>query len=232
MINISFIDRVKEIFETIINASETKIVLPVLIGLIIILILSTKIKNKVVKIIYSLIFALTIGVLVYYFQKPILEFVDYLVENIVNNILFPNLAIFIAMVLVVDFVTIISIINGKTELYKKNINISCFSIIQLLLFFIVRNVINNNINVYEQLSIYTNQELLVLIEASMIVFVTWLVVRGIIRITNSLAKNQVVVEDIKEESIYNNDMVLDINEVMDNNENEFMEYVPIKKKRV
>ena len=120
----------------------------------------------------------------------------------------------------------------------------------MLLFIIVKTIVDNNVDIYEKLNVYTNQDLLVLIELSMILFVIWIFILTFInivrKIVNAIENRKVtvkekdvvvnniplenVIEDIipkKKEIVNNNRLVLSY-ELDDNNE--LIEYVPIKKK--
>lgn len=225
MNNLSFMERINIIFETIKNNEITKYFIPGILVLGLLLILFSKSKSKFLKVISGILSFGIIGFSIYYFYNPIMSFLDYLIEVVVNNILFPNLALYIVTIIVIDIALLSSILSNRLSSFSKIINILTFVLTHILLFFIINNIIKNNVDVYEILSIYTNQELLVLIEANMVIFGIWIILHGIHKLTKLLTRNS-----NNEDKTISNNIVVDYNEVM--NEEEFIEYVPIKKKRV
>ncbi len=232
MANLSLNERLEIIVDAIKNNDIAKYVIPAILVLGLILILFAKSKNKFSKILTIILSLGLIGTGIYFFANPILNFLDYLVEVVVNNILFPNIAVYISTILIVDLALIISILSNNMPSYMKRMNVLVFVLMQILLFFIVENVIKNQVDVYEMLSVYTNQELLVLIEGSMIIFALWVVLHLIIKIVRSIpVKEKMVVENKNVVNELNNKVVLDFNEIS-NDFDDFNEFVPIKKKRV
>lgn len=227
MTDLSFSERINVIIDAVKNNEIAKYVIPGILFLGLILLLFAKSKKKFGKILTIILSLGLIGTGIYFFANPILNFLDYLVEVIVNNILFPNIAVYISTILIIDLVLILSILSNKMPNYLKRVNILVFTLMQVLLFFIVENVIKNNVDVYEILSVYANQELLVLIETNMIIFALWIVFHLVSKIVRSIpVKN---IQEKKQE--INNKVVLDFTDILNDFDNE-MEYVPIKKKRV
>jgi len=227
MANLSLIERINIIFDAIRNNEITKYFIPGMIVFMILLIIFAKSKKKFIKIISGVISIILIGLFIFYFRVTILSFFDYFIEVIVNNILFPNLALYMVTIIGIDIALIISLTSNRISNLVKNINILFFTLMQVFLFFIIENVITNNVNVYEMLSIYTNQELLVLVEGSMIIFSIWIILLLFIKVAKVLTRKEK--KEIVNEKI-NNEIVINYNDEV--NENEFIEYVPIKKKRV
>ena len=250
MINMSLFEKIKCFFQIVVNNNSSLLIISILAFLAFLILFTCKLNRKLIKILYIMFYIgaiLLIGVIYY---EQILTLIDYLIENIVANLLFPNLAIYVAVLLVINSIVLITIFSNKIKFYVKSINIVCFVISQLFLYLIIDNVIVNNINVYEKLSIYTNQELLVLIELSMQLFVVWILVLLVIRFVDYLMSrsinekskisNNLVLEtetdfeeeynqintDINKKDVYVS--AIDYSEAY-NNIGELIEYVPIKK---
>lgn len=230
MINVSFLEKIKCFINIMNNNASSIILFVVLILLTIALLITYKKNSKAVKISFVVIYILIAISTIVIFREQIWMLFDYLIENIIKNLLFPNLAVYMAILLIINVIVLLSIFSNKMKYYVKSINIVCFSISQLFLYLIVKNIITNNINVYEKLSIYTNQELLVLVELSMHLFVVWICVLMIIR-----AVDYLIVKSEKNNIVDENDLINDeISVEFDNSDlsydDEFIEYVPIKKK--
>lgn len=230
MINISLLEKLKY-FINIINSNASTIVLIITLILLTIALLITYKKNsKVIKFVFVIMYALIMISTLIICHKHIALLCDYLVDNIVENLLFPNLAIYMGFLLLINIIVLISIFSNKMKYYVKSINIVCFAISQLFLYLIVKNIITYNIDVYEKLNVYTNQELLILIELSMQLFVVWICVLLIIKFVDYLIckSEKKVVENSLE--VDNDDVQFDFNDFR-LEDDDFIEYVPIKKKK-
>lgn len=205
-----------EIFKT--DSSFLKI----LIGIIMIVVLVTsllKMNKKFKKSIFIVSYIGVLASIIYTYSNKLLTLYDYLVEYIVSNILFPNLALYLLMLLIINIIVIKSVLSNKVKTYIKSINITGFGIMQIFLYFIVRNIIDNNINVYERLSVYTNSDLLVLINLSMQSFLIWMGVLLIIKLVDYL---MTINENKVNNKVIDNNLVIEEEQVLE-------EYIPIKK---
>ncbi len=141
MTNLSLIERINIIVDAIKNNEMAKYFIPAIIFLSIVLIIFAKTKKKVFKIISFIVSISLIGLFIYNFRVTILSFFDYFIEVVVNNILFPNLAVYIITIIGIDLALIISLVSNKVSTLIKNINIVFFTLMQTFLFFIIQNVI-------------------------------------------------------------------------------------------
>ena len=236
MVNDSILEKLK-IFVNIVRSNDYVIYLvPILIVMAIMIILSCKAKDNVMKFFYIIIYLSGLGFAVYKYYDYIIKILDYLVEVIVSNILFPNLAIYISVFLIINLVVLWTLFSKNVKSYVRNINIVSFVVMQLFLYLIIENVVANKINIYEKLSIYTNHNLLVLIELSMQLFVVWMCVLLITKFIdhlinyNGTKKNSkpVTTNTVIECEENNSDNYYDD----DYYNNDFIEYVPIKKAKL
>lgn len=227
MINVPFFEKISKFFNILINNNYALIIGSILLILLFIILFACKKNDKLIKVLYISLYAIILLGLAFRYKSYLLTLIDYLIENIVANLLFPNLAIYIGVLLILSIIVIVSIFSNKVKFYIKSINIVCFAIMQLFLYLIINNIITNNINVYEKLSIYTNQELLILVELSMQLFVVWICVLGIIKLIDYIMDRKVVVEN----SNVSNLVIENVKETykLYDTENELIEYVPIKK---
>ena len=174
-----------------------------------ILLLANKFKNKkITKIICFIVYLGIFGTLFYFFNSEILKLLDYLMDNIFLFLFFPNLAVYILVLVVINIIIVRSTFSKNENKSIKNVNIIFFVIFNIIFYLIIDNVIKNKINVYQQLDIYTNNDLLILIELSMKLFLVWLCILLIIKISSNLlfyislkkATNQnLILEDVIEE---------------------------------
>ena len=88
---------------------------------------------------------------------------------------FPSLPIYVSVLAISNTLFIISLFNKKTAKIKKIVNL-------------VNSLILDNINIYEKVTLYTNSSLLVLLELSMGIFTSWVLINLIINAHNKLKK--------------------------------------------
>ena len=188
MIQTSILDQIILFFNIFMKQTNKYIILGITIGIILLFILANKFKNKkITKVICFIIYVSIFGYLIYMYQGEILNLLDYLMDNLVRLLLFPNLAIYILVLVIVNIFIIKSTFSNKDSNFQKIINIIYFGLFNILFYLIVNNIIANQINVYEQLDIYTNQELLNLIVLNMKIFVIWLFTILIIKFINHIS---------------------------------------------
>lgn len=240
MIQVSIFEQIEMFFNIFIHLQNKFILLGITFFLLLIMILASKFKNKkITKIICFLTYLSIISYLVYKYHLEILNLLDYLMDNITFLLFFPNLAVYILVLILVNFLVIKSIFSLKNKKLEKIINISFFMIFNIIFYLIVNNIIENNINVYEQLSIYTNNELLNLIGLNMKLFLIWILVILVINLINYL------IVKLDNKKYANNNLTLTVPESNEldaanfinsttsdnyNIYNDYLDIVPVKKK--
>ena len=181
-----------------------------LVSLLILLLANKFQHKKITKIIFILVYLGIFITLLCFYHKEIISLLDYLMNNIFLFLFFPNLAVYVLVLIIINILIVRSTFSKKDSKFTKNINIIFFLLFQVIFYLIIDNVVKNNIDVYEQLSIYTNQDLLILIELSMQLFLLWVILLLIIKITSHLTIY------IASKKHVNNKLVLDVS----TNENE------------
>ncbi len=231
MVQASLLEQLNIFWNILISNKYIWIILGIALGLVLLLSLGNKFHNKkITKILYILIYVTLFGTLIGLFHTEILELYDYLVNNIFLFLFFPNLAVYALVLLIVNIIIIKSTFS-KDYKVVKGLNIVFFIVFNIIFYLIIDNIVKNNINVYEQLNVYTNNNLLVLIELSMKLFVVWLLLLGIIKVSKSIAysislskatnKNLIKVETINNKEL---ERVNTLSKVMEIKPN--VEYIP------
>ena len=156
-------------------------------------------EKRIIKIIYGIILVC----LIINYSSSFLSFLDYMMNKIFLVIYFPNLAAYVVMVLISTGIFLTSLFSRKMNMVVRNINIGVYMVIVYFLFLLGQVVMNKNINVYSDLAIYQNEEMMVLIEITMILFSLWIVGLGIYKFVKTLSRRKEVEkikQDFKEES--------------------------------
>lgn len=144
----------------------------------------------------------TIGFIIYKYYNYLLSISDNLVEEIFMALYFPNLAVYSIIILITNICLFSSLINKKTKNSYKVANIFSCVLIDFLFILILETIIKNKIDVYETLTVYSNKELLILLELSTCVFLAWLFVVMFLNLVNMTVKKEKVEEKVKENILY------------------------------
>lgn len=139
-----------------------------------IFITTNKKNRKTTEKIYLAMMSFTLGIIVIAYHSSLAKMFDYMMDNLFIIIYFPNIAIYIAAIIISNIILIISIFNFKVPKILKNINIIVYCIINYILVLLLNVITTNNLDVFVQESIYGNQKAQALIELSSIIFVIWI----------------------------------------------------------
>lgn len=173
MVELSLLEKIKTLFILIFSSS---LFLILLLGIFIILvdIFYISKQSKKVKIMYFVVSIVVIGILLLTYFEEFLKFINVLNKSIVMLINFPSLLQYTIIIFITLIIMIISILSKKINKVISRINIGVF-IADLFIFFLLLDQINkSNIDLSNKVDIYSNRNLMVLFELSMIIFTIWL----------------------------------------------------------
>lgn len=182
MSKLSFFDKIGILLET--TASSNLFIIACLLFIVLGLVLSTTNKknekrNKTFYIAY-IVFILVFILVSFY--SSLGKMFSYMMNNFFIVVYFPNLAVYLAAIIITNIVLLISIFNYKITKAIKNLNIIIFTIMNFL-FILVLNVINsNNLDIFSKESVYKNRQAQGLIELSSTIFIVWIIFLIIYRI--------------------------------------------------
>ena len=181
----SILEKLQYLFGFI-KSSAVYIIFLSILSLLFVLFLTKKVKkNKFLVMTIILYLSLFIIVIFNNYQSLNTTF-DSIITNLFTNIYFPSTYAYLFILAVVDIVTIISLFNIKGEKIYKVVNGICFGIIQFIFVIIMEIIAKNNIDIFSKSSLFTNTQLVAMLELSVNIFILWLVVLGGIFIVNSI----------------------------------------------
>lgn len=133
-------------------------------------VISMKYLKKFIAIIYI---GIALIIVIKYFDSIFLVF-DAFVDKLFTVLYFPNIISYICMVLATLLVMLYSVFNKKVSLKFKVVNFISFLTISFLFILVMDTIATLNIDVNERISLYSNTDVTVLIQASMVVFGLWM----------------------------------------------------------
>ena len=208
MKGISLWEMIKTIANLVLSSPIFLISLIVGIILLIAMMISIKKTKKIGKTLTIVIYVFLIIFVLIYYNNYLYNLLDNLMNTIFTQIFFPNLAAYAVMLLTTLIILFYSIIKTNIPRYLRVINMLIPFIIIFLFVLTLDVIITSKINIYEPLTVYSDKNLLILIEFSMIIFVIWLIVllsikliRRLIQKSNKKVMNDFLKVENKEDEI-------------------------------
>lgn len=173
MVELSLIEKIKTTINLIFSSSLFFILL---LGIIIIIIDINFIskKSKKINIIYTIISIIAIIILLFKYLQELINIINIINKSIVTIINFPTMLEYITITLISIIIMIISLLSKKTNKLIKRINIGVIISDIFIFFLILDQISKNNIEISSQINIYSHQNLMVLFELCMIIFILWI----------------------------------------------------------
>ena len=158
------------------------------IAVLILFIICIKKDKKINKWIFISIWALLILVLIIKYNSIFINIIDSLFDSIFMVLYFPNITVYIIILLIINASFLYSLISRKVSKINKIINFISALIIDLFLVLIVDIVKNNEINIYNDLNMFTNSNLLILLQLTSSIFVSWVLLSLLVSAHKKLKK--------------------------------------------
>lgn len=193
---LSLLEKFKILFDNIIQ-HPLFIILLLVPGII--FLLQKKHGKKAFVFVYLLvlIFVLYIG------GEVIFELFDNLMDGLFMTLYFPNFITLFVVVVACSIIALISFFSKKMFRVNKIINITSFAIIQMLFVLILTLVRSKNINIYADNALYSNSDVLTLMQLLIGTFalqvIAVLIISAINKVTNILDGRAELAEDISQQ---------------------------------
>ena len=224
MVQFTLLEKFKMLVDIILSSSFflTTVIIGSLFATI--MILSIRKKGKINRKIFILAWLFVIAFIFIRYFNTLFTMLDNLIENIFVSIYFPNLATYVALLLSTNFIFIYTIIKKAMSKFVIVLNTVSFISINMLFLFIADTVVKENIDIYTKLTIYSNSNLLILLELSTGLFTLWLFILSIVWIINKIISINKEPK-LEEKVVYEKPVteVSETNEILDNTyvKNEF-----------
>lgn len=174
MMKTSIIDKLNIIFELTKSSNIFIAVIAFLLFIVVVAITNNKKNESTTKKIYLCIYAFIILAILITYYSSFGKMFDYLMNNLFIAIYFPNLAIYLVALIVVNIIFLVSVFKQDISKIIKNLNAIVFAIMNYLLALILNIIHTNKLDVFTQTSIYGNKEAQALIELSSTIFLIWI----------------------------------------------------------
>lgn len=182
---LSILEKLKVTLNLILE-NNILIILAFLLIFITLLRISNKINNR--KMMISIYIAeLIILVATIYFDKEfLLKIGSNLIDNIFLNFYFPSIYVYLFVFVITNIIFIYTKLNRLISKTYKTITNIYFLTFEFLFILLLNVIAKNNIDIFSQTSLFTNNNILVLLELSTLSFFLYMVIMSITYITNYL----------------------------------------------
>ena len=191
MADFSIFQKLKVFFNTVISTPFFIFYAILGIALITIMIYDIKKHKKFSKIVYitSFIFLFTFFLIKYF--NIILKFLDSFIELLLNTLYFPNLGLYIGMLIIINTSLLLILISKKTSKSSKICTTVISIIIDFLFILIVGIVSKNRIDITSDVKLYSDSTILTLLQMSMALFMSLYLIILLIYLYHKLKKYDV-----------------------------------------
>ncbi len=174
--DLSIIDKILLIFKYFFSSFLGIEILLIGVLLLVFLILNIKRNVLIVKISIPIILIIIMLFISGGFHNYVMESIDACIKFIMNYYYFPSMALYYILSLIVVIVLIVTLLNDKIDIIKKYINYIFLSLFFILFLGVISYIINNNIELVLDYSIYENDLVLSFIQISNFIFFIWLLI--------------------------------------------------------
>ena len=188
MKNYSLVEKSKILMDIILSSPLFLFCFMLGIAVLIFYIISVKKEKSINKWIFISIWAVLAVIVLINYNSIVIKLIDNLFDSFFEALYFPNLTIYIIILTISNFFFFYSIFSKKIDRKYKLLNFVNVLIIDIFLIIIIDTVKTNNINVYDELNIYSNSNLLVLLEMTSAIFVSWILLSLLVKTHNKLKK--------------------------------------------
>lgn len=139
------------------------------------LFITTNRKNsKKSKKIYIGIYLFLLLIIIMQYYKSLSSMFDYMMNNFFIIFYFPNLAVYLAAIIITNIILWLTIFNFKEDKLLKWINTIVYCILHYFMILILNIVNLNKLDVFDQASIYANKDAGAIISLSSTIFIGWI----------------------------------------------------------
>jgi len=200
MADLSIVEKIKLLFNTAISTPFFIFYAIVGILLVVFMIIDIKKHKKFSKIIYIIsgIFLITFFLIKYF--NIVLKVVDSFIEIILKALYFPNLGIYIIMLIITNATFIYNMINKKSHKSSKIVSGVINILIDFIFILVIGIISSEKIDITSEVKLYSDATILTLLQISMALFASEYLLLGLCVASNKFKKYDNKIEITANES--------------------------------
>ena len=194
------LDKKLKIIWSVISSSPLYLIFFVAIAVLVFLFSTTNNANKKQsRKTYLLIYTAFFIYLIIQYGESFSTLVDYAVNQVFIGYYFPNIVIYICMLLIATIITLVSIFHKNISRIIKVLNSIIYGLLVYFLVLMLSIVNTLKVDVFDLKELYSNDKVRSLLEFSMFLFVTWVLVLVVYHFIRKYQEKKR--EDTKEEFV-------------------------------
>lgn len=183
---------------SIINTTWINLVFLGIIVLSIIFYSRKKISKKTCFILSTISTFLLIGYVIFNNSSSLTPVFDSIMDDLFTNIYFPSTYAYLFVYFFMNISILGSLINIKHKSTYKTIHGVFFIIINFLFALILEFIASNKIDIFKKTSLFSNKNLIILLELSIMVFVFWLLTLGLVYLSTVISDRIILKQEKKD----------------------------------
>ena len=176
MRDLSLMTKLQTVFELITSRNLYLMILAIIVLLTIIFITTNGSNRKQSKKAYILLYLAGFIFIGFQYGSDLLNLVDYAINEVFITYYFPNIVIYLIMLIITNVILFKTIFNDKIDFKLKVINSTAFAIIMYLFILVISQINNLELDVFNITELYSSNGVRSILELSMFIFVFWIVV--------------------------------------------------------
>lgn len=188
MNDVSLIEKLKALMNIIVSSPLFLFCFMMGIAVLILFIISIKKEKKINKWIFISIWIVLSIIIIINYSSLVFKIIDSLFDALFMAIYFPNTTVYFIIIFISNFFFIFSLFRKKISKKFKIINFINALILDLFLILIMDTVENNSIDIYSQISMYSNFNVMVLMQLNTSIFISWILISLLISAHDKLKK--------------------------------------------
>ena len=194
------LDEKLKIIWSVISSSPLYLIFFVAIAVLVFLFSTTNNANKKQsRKTYLLIYTAFFIYLIIQYGESFSTLVDYAVNQVFIGYYFPNIVIYICMLLIATIITLVSIFHKNISRIIKVLNSIIYGLLIYFLILMLSIVNTLKVDVFDLKELYSSDKVRSLLEFSMFLFVTWVLVLVVYHFIRKYQEKKI--EDTKEEFV-------------------------------
>lgn len=215
MVDFSLIEKFSQLKDVLLASPFLLFSLIMGIVLLVVMLISIKKNGRISNIVLILSWVFIALFIIIKYYNYFFQIFDRLFGRIVEEIYFPSLSVYTIVLLISNLFLAFAILKKKMAMIYKSLNIIFSFEINFMFIMILDTIVKDDVNIYDKINAYSNSNLLILLEFSMMIFVIWMLILFITFLIRKFAKKTILV-DIFKESDYE---ILELNTINDSKEN-------------
>ena len=193
-------EKMQCLIKIISNSVIYQVFLVILMVLLLLLLINKVVKRKKVIMLMIISYLLLFITVIATNYNALSKVFDSISTHLFTDIYFPSVNVYFFILVVVDIVMAMSIIDIRIDKAYKIVNGVSFFTQQFILAIIMDIVAHNKIDIFTKKSLFSNTDVVVMLEFSVLVFIVWLLALAVVYISDKVTIRAILKQEDRNSS--------------------------------